>query len=247
MPLYKVTAINLNSRNFGEADKVLTLFTYEKGKIQAIAKGARRVKSKFGARLEIFSHNRYLLASGRTFEIISQAETIESFRGLREKEDSIKLGSYMLWLIHQFAADHHASEDLFRFLLHNLRMLDQGADPAILLRTFEIGLIKHEGFSPVLEECVSCGKKADKLRAKVSFCFDRRGIVCSNCKKTMPKISDISSGAVAWIRQVLDGKYISLKEMQKLDKMDPDVDILNESFLEHQLGKEIKNHRQPSY
>lgn len=148
MPLYNAEAINIRSRNTGEADKIISLFTRVYGKVQAIAKGARRPTSKFGGRLEIFTYNQVLLASARTWDIISQCETIESFRELRESREKLNPGAYILKLIDLVTEDRQRNDELFNLLLETLCSLRASKNPDIIARKFEVKLCDIEGFLP---------------------------------------------------------------------------------------------------
>lgn len=141
-------AINIRSRNFGEADKVVTLFAKGHGKIQAIAKGSRRPTSKFGGRLEIFTYNQVLLASAKTLDIISQCETIESFYKLREQKEKLMAGVYMLKLVDMVTEERQRNDELFGLLLESLYALEISENVDPLPRAFEVKLCDIEGFLP---------------------------------------------------------------------------------------------------
>lgn len=148
MPLYNVEALNLRSRNVGEADKLVTLFSKEFGKIPAIAKGSRRPGSKFGGRLEIFTYNQILLATAKTWDIISQCETIESFFRLREDREKLNAGVHMIKLIDMVTEERQRNDELFGLLLDGLYALQGAANADMLLRAFEVKLCDIEGFLP---------------------------------------------------------------------------------------------------
>jgi len=148
MALYNVESINIRSRNTGEADKIITLFSKQYGKIQAIAKGARRPTSKFGGRLELFSYNHIQLATARTLDILSQCETIESFYKLRENKETLNAGFYMVKLIDIITEDRQKNDELFELLLGALYALGSSADANVLCRAFEVKLCDIEGFMP---------------------------------------------------------------------------------------------------
>jgi len=148
MALYNVESINIRSRHAGEADKIITLFSKQYGKIQAIAKGARRPTSKFGGRLELFTYNHIQLATARTLDIMSQCETIESFYKLREDKGTLNAGFYMVKLIDIITEDRQRNDELFALLLDALYSLLATSDAAMLSRAFEIKLCDVEGFLP---------------------------------------------------------------------------------------------------
>lgn len=148
MPLYNVEAVNIRSRSIGEADKIVTLFSRQHGKIRAIAKGARRPTSKFGGRLEIFTYNQLLLATAKTLDIISQCETIESFYRLREGKEKLNAGVYMLRLVDMVTEDRQKNVELFDLLLDSLFALQESKDANMVSRAFEVRLCDIEGFLP---------------------------------------------------------------------------------------------------
>jgi DNA repair protein RecO (recombination protein O) len=148
MALYNVESINIRSRNTGEADKIITLFSKHYGKIHAIAKGGRRPTSKFGGRLELFSYNHMQLATARTLDIISQCEMIESFYKLRENREKLNAGFYMVKLIDIITEDRQKNDELFELLLGALYALGSSTDANVLCRAFEVKLCDIEGFMP---------------------------------------------------------------------------------------------------
>ncbi len=148
MPSYKTEALVLRSRRFSEADKLLSIFTKERGKVSAIAKSACKPSSKYGGRLEVFGYNNLLLASGRNIDVLSQAETIESFHRIREKEASLNAGLYMAKVLFYFLEEKVPHEKLFGLFLDSLRLLDRGALPASVTGIFDVKLADMEGFFP---------------------------------------------------------------------------------------------------
>jgi len=149
MPSYKTEAINLRTKRFSEADKLLSVFTRERGKVSAIAKSACKPSSKYGGRLEVFGYNNLLLAAGKNLDIISQVETIESFHSIREKEGSLDAGLYIAKVLFYFLEERVPREALFELFLGCLRLLKEGFDPDSVARIFDLRLADIEGFLPV--------------------------------------------------------------------------------------------------
>ncbi len=148
MALYNIEAVNIKSKSAGEADKIITLFARGRGKIRAVAKGARRPTSKFGGRLEIFAHNHLQLATARNLDIISQCETIESFYKLREDREKLNAGFYIVKLIDIITEDRQRNDELFDLLLNALHALQAKVDANVFSRAFEVKLCRIEGFLP---------------------------------------------------------------------------------------------------
>jgi DNA repair protein RecO (recombination protein O) len=149
MPLYNVEAINLRTRNTGEADKVIILFARGHGKIAAIAKGARRPGSKFGGRLEVFTYNQLSLATAKSLDIISQCETIESFFRIREDRAKLSAGFYLIKIVDVITEDRQVNDQLFQILLEALMALDADISPQIVIRSFEAKVCRCEGLMPL--------------------------------------------------------------------------------------------------
>ncbi len=145
MPAYKTTAISLKTAPFAEADKLVTLFSREHGKIRVIAKGARRVPSRLGGRVETFSYAEYIIAKGRSLDIISQCEVIETFQGLRDDPNALKTGLYLLKLIDAGTVEGQSNPELFDLLLKGLTALKQKKDPRLVEKRFERAFLKLEG------------------------------------------------------------------------------------------------------
>jgi DNA repair protein RecO (recombination protein O) len=145
MPAYKTKAISLRARPFAEADKLVTLFTREHGKIRAVARSARRIPSRLGGRVEALTYSDLLIARGRSLDIISQCEVIESFQVLREEAESLRVGLYLLKLVDAGTAEGQHHPELFDLLLKALLTLKQKVSPAKLAFRFERAFLRLEG------------------------------------------------------------------------------------------------------
>lgn len=143
MPLYKSKGIVLKSAGFDESAKLVTIFTYDYGKIRVIAKGAKRPTSKFGGRLEPFNLIYFTAAKGRNLDILSQCETIERFENIRNNHDSLKIALYFLKVINAATDIAQKNTNLFKLLYMSLKKINDGADAAG--KFFEVNFLKVEG------------------------------------------------------------------------------------------------------
>lgn len=135
--LYRVEAIVLKRSDFGEADRLLTLYTPDRGKLRAIAKGARKPSSRKSGHVELFTHSTLLLAKGRHLDIVTQADTLDAFLPLRENLERLGYAYYLAELVDQFAEENVENHPLFDLLRRALGWLGDGADdPALLARFF---------------------------------------------------------------------------------------------------------------
>ncbi len=160
MPAYPASAIVVHRTNLGEADRLLTLYTREVGKVSAVAKGARRSRSRLSGMTELFTASRLLLASGRNLDIVSQAEIRESFPNLRMDLPRLARATYLCELLDRMTESHDASqsEELYDLTLSALTLLGRGdlwLDA--IVHAYELRLLALQGYSPVLDHCVLCG------------------------------------------------------------------------------------------
>jgi len=184
MPTYTLHAINVGSFPLGESDKVLTLFSAERGIVRAVAKGARKPGSKIGGRADLLNLNRLLMATGRSLEIISQAETIETFPRLRDDLTRLSFALYYAELTSHFGLGLSLESDAYLdFLCQSLKEQAGGEqDAAVLCLQFELKLLEWLGYQPELDCCVQCRDPLSDYRIEV-FNFELGGIVCDQCMR----------------------------------------------------------------
>src|SRR4030043_638769 len=123
--VYQTEALIIKRIDLGEADRILTLYTPELGKLKAVAKGTRRPQSKLGGHVELLTHSLLLLAKGRNLDIITQAQTINSFLPLRDDLKRMSCGLYISELVDYFTEEDIENLKLFHLLLDTLDRLTQ--------------------------------------------------------------------------------------------------------------------------
>ncbi len=155
MSLYSVEAINIKSFDLGEADRIITLFSRERGKIRSVAKGARRIRSRFGGRLELLCQHRVLLLEGKDLDQLQQSETIDPFFSLKEDMNTLSTALYLAWIVDKGTEEKHANEALYRLLVDCLTLLKQGQDVVAVRHVFQKKVLEIEGIMPQLGEFVS--------------------------------------------------------------------------------------------
>ena len=176
---YKTEAVVLKQTPFGEADRLLTLYTPDLGKLRALAKGVRRPKSRFSGHLELLNHVSVSLAQGRNLDVMTEAHVIKSFRGVREDLQRLSRAIYMAELVDGFSVEQASNYPLYRILLNALDWLEGPGQSDLLLRHFEMHLLGHSGYSPELYRCVECRHElepGDHLFSSASG-----GVTCPAC------------------------------------------------------------------
>ena len=154
---YRVQALVIRHREYGEADRILTLYTLEKGKVQAIAKGVTKLKSRKAGHLEPFTQVALQLAKGRNLELVTQAETIRNFANIKENLKLTAQAAYVLELLDRFTYEEGENRFLYNLVLETLSRLDGGISPGLVLHYYEVHLMDILGFKPQLQECVVSG------------------------------------------------------------------------------------------
>ncbi|MFA5892007.1 MAG: DNA repair protein RecO [Actinomycetota bacterium] len=178
MALYKEQGIVLRTMKLGEADRIVTVLTQGSGKIRAVAKGVRKTKSRFGARLEPFTHVDLLLYKGRELDIVTQADIITSFRRLRDDYARFAAGEMILEAADRATIENERNTRMFMLLLGSLRRLvEPEGEPSTIADSFLLRLTALAGFLPALAACAECG------RPRVSrFSIQQGGMVCDACR-----------------------------------------------------------------
>lgn len=180
MALVKTKGLVIRERPFQEQDKILTLFTEEQGKLQAIAKGVRRSKSSIIAATQLFAYSEFVYYPGKNFASINQADLVEAYYPLRSNLVKMSLASYLLELIDVFYDWYQGNRAVFRlltFILYYIAYSKASNDEA-LAAAFQLKLCEVNGIFPVLDQCANCHRKEEPVR----FSIENSGVLCHNCQ-----------------------------------------------------------------
>jgi DNA repair protein RecO (recombination protein O) len=178
---FKTEAVVLRTFRYGEADRILHLYTSERGRVGAIAKGVRRVKSRFGGRLEPLFRVNLVLHQGRgELCTVTQVETVAAHPALRERRDSLERASQACDAVLRLLDSEEPNPPAYNLLCRELQVLD--ADPAAATRahalSFRLKLLLAAGFAPELAACATCGDR-DHVGG---FSASAGGVVCPGCE-----------------------------------------------------------------
>ncbi|MGD0687704.1 MAG: DNA repair protein RecO, partial [Streptosporangiaceae bacterium] len=165
MSVYRDDGIVLRTQKLGEADRIVTLLARRTGRVRAVAKGVRRTKSRFGARLEPFTHVDLLLYAGRSLDVITQAETLRPYgEPLAADYPRYTTGTAMLETAERFTpVEKEPALRQFLLLVGGLRALGEGThDPRLVLDAYLLRSLAVAGYAPALDECAICGTRAPR-------------------------------------------------------------------------------------
>jgi DNA repair protein RecO (recombination protein O) len=194
--LYRDRGVVLRTYKLGEADRIVVLLTEGHGKVRAVAKGVRKTKSRFGSRLEPTSHAALLMYEGRELDVVTQAESIEHHRQIREDLNRLAKATAVLEAVDQVAQEREPSSVLYRMLVGALRSLEEQDSP-LLLAGFYWKLLAAEGVAPLVDACARCGSEGPL----VAFDLSEGGVLCRACRSGSP----LSPAALDLLRRVLGG------------------------------------------
>jgi len=201
--LYRDTGVVLRTYKLRESDRIVVFHTAENGKVRAVAKGVRKTRSKFGARLEPMSHVRLLLYRGRELDIVSQAEAVEPLSPMLSTLDRASQGLAVLEAVDQLSLEREPNPHLYRMLVGVLRTIAQ--QPSTLnVAAFYWKLLAHEGMRPQLDACVRCGESEPDV-ALVAFDLNEGGVLCRSCRSGQA----IGPEALRVLRDILGGRLAS--------------------------------------
>src|SRR5271155_695330 len=184
MQLYRDDGIVLRTQKLGEADRIITVLGRSTGRIRAVAKGVRRTKSRFGARVEPFTHVDLMLHTGRSLDVITQAEVIRAYgEPLTGDYPRYTAGVAMLETAERFTPmEKEPSLRQLLLLIGGLRSLGEAEhDPRLILDAFMLRSLAVAGYAPALEECARCGALARDRRLP-AFAVAAGGMLCASCR-----------------------------------------------------------------
>jgi DNA repair protein RecO (recombination protein O) len=178
--LYTTDAIVLSRFDYGEADRIMTLFTPELGKIKVIAKGVRRPTSRLGGSLEPLAELRVALARGRTFDVVTQVQVGHAWLRLRDSLESAATAWYLAEMADRSIEERHEASGLYALLRRAYELLDAGMNVGRVARWYEMHLADELGVRPEVDRCVECDRM---LEADESFRWvpPLGGVLCFRC------------------------------------------------------------------
>lgn len=198
--LYRCEAIVLGRMDLGEADRILTLYSRQHGKLRVIAKGARRPLSRLGPHLEYFSRSRLMLARGRELDVITGAETVDAHLAIRDDLDAYGHASHLVEILARLTEDRQENSAVFDLLASSLRLLAEGVDAFHVTRHYELALLTLLGYRPELYQCLEC--RSGLAPAPHQFAAGMGGFLCDQCQSRVPGARVVSVNAQKYLRTV---------------------------------------------
>lgn len=237
---FRVEAVVLRHSNWGEADRLLVLYTREKGKLQAVAKGARKMHSRKAGHIEPFMHVTLQLAKARGPQIVTDAETLDAYQPLRE--DLLRTGyaSYIIELLDKFSYEDESDNPLiFRLLTDTLSRIALNPDPWLAVRFYEIRLLDSLGFRPQLFNCVNC--QAEIKPENQFFSPAQGGVLCPGCGTGLKGVWGVSEDALKYLRHLQRSNYITSERARPDPGIQKEMETLMQAYFTYLLERELNS------
>jgi DNA repair protein RecO (recombination protein O) len=232
MALYRDDGIVLRTHKLGEADRIVSILTRSHGKVRAVAKGVRKTKSRFGARLEPITHLQLQFYEGRgELQIVDQAETIDHFRAIREDLDRLTRAVSMLEAADQLSLEGEANPALYQMLLGALRALAGHSGP-VVVPAFYLKVLSLEGFGSTVDACIECGATEDL----VAFDLDAGGTRCAEHRAG----TALSPEGLTLLNDILGGRLGSALN-EPASAATSEIDHLATRSMEHHLERRLRS------
>ena len=235
--MYRCEAIVLARMDFGEADRILTLYSRRHGKLRVIAKGARRPLSRLGPHLEYFNRSHLMLAKGRELDVVTGAETADAYLGIRDDLDAFGHASHMVEILSRLTEDRQENQAVFDLLATSLRLLADGLDPFHVTRHYELALLALLGFRPELYGCVEC--RTPLVAAPHPFAVEAGGFLCELCRARAPGARIVSVEAQKYLRALDRGGLAATVRLRVADPLRAELEGLLGAYIRQMAERDL--------
>lgn len=227
----------LRHSDWGEADRLLVLYSREGGKLRAVAKGVRKLKSRKAGHLEPFTRVKLLLAHGREFWIVTQAETVDAYLPVREDLVRTAYAAYVIELLDRFTYEEGENRALYQLLVDTLGRVSTLPDPFPAVRYYEIRLLDLLGFRPDLQVCARCG---EAIKPEDQF-FDvtQGGVLCPRCGPGVATARPISMRALRFLRHYQRSTFQEASRLETPVGVKREVETLLNHYLTYWLERRL--------
>lgn len=234
--IWKTEGIVLRVRNLGEADRIVTLYTKERGKLSAAARGARRIRNRLLSPTQVLTHGRYFIFPGKGLHNLSQAEIIHSNQGIRDDLEKFAYASYITELLDALTVDEDPIERVFPLLAATLALAEAGR-LALATRAFEIRLMRELGYEPELYQCLHC---REVLQKKVFF-SKQGGALCQKCVGQDPASIPLTNGTWELMKKLLEWDFSRLTVLHPAPSNEEELRRVMRGYLDYRLEYPLKS------
>lgn len=237
--VYDTEGIPLRSLPIGEADRLLTILTLARGKLQARARGVRKTTSKLSGHLDMLTRSRLTLSRGQSLDTITGAETIDSFARLKSSLSTLPYAIYAAEVADAFNPLDAPNDRFYGALVAVLRSLDSGRDANLAVRFLELRSLEYSGFALELATCVECG---DAIRPnRHYFSPAAGGTLCPSCRPAFGDAVSLTVDALKVLRYLSMNRLDDALKINVKPALQRELAALTRRALHHTLEKELRS------
>ncbi|MGQ0600887.1 MAG: DNA repair protein RecO [Anaerolineales bacterium] len=236
---YRTEAIVLRRKDIGEADRILTLLTPERGKVRVVAKGIRKPRSRKAGHLELFTRTNLLIATGRDLGIVTQAQAVDAHRPIREDLTRGAYAHYAVELMDKFTPENQDNRDLYDLLRAALGWFSTAVNVSLAARYYELRLLALSGFQPELRRCVINGEAI--VAEDQFFSAAQGGVVCAQCGKGKSGLILISTDALKYLRYFQSQSHIKVAGLKLAGNVLGEMEYVLQRYITYLLERQLKS------
>ena len=242
MPLHSTEAIVIGGHDLAEADRIVVFYAKTAGKVRAVAAGARRIRTRFGGSLQLFTqgHLVYFERPNKTLHKVNEFAVIRSHHVLREDLDRMVMGSTAVEAVTLGVEEEEASPELFHLLAEGLDLLEESPQPGLAMQGFLLHLLRLLGYLPELSACVSC-RNGVSSRDDAYLSPSQGGLLCPGCQPGAVDAIPTSSAALGFLRGASGSTLRVIDRVSILPQVLQEVSSTLQAFLRHILGRSLRS------
>ena len=238
---YSTEAIVIDKRSYGEADRILIVFTPHYGRLDVIAKGASKTKSRSGPYLDLCSWVNLELATGRDLDVVRSVTPVRVFNNLATELNRCCHASYLVELVKALTQVDEPHKGIFEILSRSLVLLEDGIDPWLVTRHFEMAVLSELGYRPQLFACVGCN---EAISAQTNaFSYTLGGLLCPNCRDIDPSATPLSVNAQKYLRLMQREGLAAIARVSPSPAERAEIEHVTEMYVRFVSDREIRSLR----
>lgn len=242
MATYKTEGIILRRSNFGEADRILTVYTENYGKLRAIAKAVRRPTAKLAGSLELFYRSKLRLAQGKNLDIIIESQPINLYRKIGEDLDRYHLVSYLAELVDKTIQEEQNHPGIYKLLVECLDFIDKkGAGNPMIAQYFLLRLLAELGYTPQVEVCTA--QHESLLAGRNFWSSSQGGVVCAHHRGQAWRAAPIRDNTVKLIRLMLKRSISQITQIEIPRQIQDETRRIIDDFFNYHFDINLKSER----
>jgi len=239
MSFLKTQGIVIKEVSTGEADKIITIFTRNRGRISAVARGGKRPKSKLAAASQILCYGEYILYSGKQLYTVNSCDIIEPFYEIRNDIVKLTYAAHFIDIVLEIAQENQPAPKLLQLLLNSLYMLAKTEkQPELVSAIFELRALVTAGYAPHVSQCIRCGQEA---KGYYSFSYEKCGFLCDKeeCLEEDRASVPLSPGASRAIQHIVYARMNELFSFGVSQEVLEELGHITRRYLRQQLERDF--------